>query len=473
MQGAGRSKKPTLFGRFLNGVEAVGNRLPHPITLFALLSLVIILLSALCAALGVSAAGEMVNSKTGEVELQTFRAVSLLDRDGLAYILTNAVSNFTSYAPLGTVLVAMLGVGVAEGSGFISALLKKAAQVTPRALISPMVIFLGVMSNVASDAGYVVLVPIGALMFRAYGRHPVAGLAAAFAGVSGGFSANLIIGTLEPLLCGITNEAVRLVDPNYTVLPTGNLYFMMVSVGLIILLGTLITDYVVEPRLEAFDGESSAEEDIHSLTARENAALRTAGWTLLLMAAGVVLLALPKNSFLRNAETGDLIAGAPLMGGIILIIALFFFVPAVVFGLRSGSFSGEREVCAAMGQAMSAMGGYIALAFVSSQLINYFNYTRARHHSGAARRRGAGSLRNRRDSADAAVHPFLRLSQPVHGVCVGKVDHPRTGLCADVHAARIHPRADPDRLPHRGFLHQPDYSADELLRHDHCICATV
>lgn len=376
MQGAGRSKKPTLFGRFLNGVEAVGNRLPHPITLFALLSLVIILLSALCAALGVSAAGEMVNSKTGEVELQTFRAVSLLDRDGLAYILTNAVSSFTSYAPLGTVLVAMLGVGVAEGSGFISALLKKAAQVTPRALISPMVIFLGVMSNVASDAGYVVLVPIGALMFRAYGRHPVAGLAAAFAGVSGGFSANLIIGTLEPLLCGITNEAVRLVDPNYTVLPTGNLYFMMVSVGLIILLGTLITDYVVEPRLEAFDGESSAEEDIHSLTARENAALRTAGWTLLLMAAGVVLLALPKNSFLRNAETGDLIAGAPLMGGIILIIALFFFVPAVVFGLRSGSFSGEREVCAAMGQAMSAMGGYIALAFVSSQLINYFNYTR-------------------------------------------------------------------------------------------------
>lgn len=124
-----------------------------------------------------------------------------------------------------------------------------------------MVIFLGVMSNVASDAGYVVLVPIGALMFRAYGRHPVAGLAAAFAGVSGGFSANLIIGTLEPLLCGITNEAVRLVDPNYTVLPTGNLYFMMVSVGLIILLCTLITDYVVEPRLEAFDGESSAEED--------------------------------------------------------------------------------------------------------------------------------------------------------------------------------------------------------------------
>ena len=214
MQEAGRSKKPTLFGRFLNGVEAVGNRLPHPITLFALLSLAIILLSALCAALGVSAAGEMVNSKTGEVELQTFRAVSLLDRDGLAYMLTNAVSNFTGYAPLGTVLVAMLGVGVAEGSGFISALLKKAAQVTPRALISPMVIFLGVMSNVASDAGYVVLIPVGALMFRAYGRHPVAGLAAAFAGVSGGFSANLIIGTLEPLLCGITNEAVRLIDPN-------------------------------------------------------------------------------------------------------------------------------------------------------------------------------------------------------------------------------------------------------------------
>ncbi len=373
--GEDNRKKGTWFQRFLNGVEVVGNRLPHPITLFALLALAIILISALCAGLGVSATGQMVNSKTNTIELQTFHAVSLLGREGLAYLLTSAVSNFTGYAPLGTVLVAMLGVGVAEGSGFISALLKKTAQITPRALITPTVVFLGVMSNVASDAGYVVLIPVGALMFQAYGRHPMAGLAAAFAGVSGGFSANLIIGTLEPLLCGITNEAVKLVNPGYTVLPTGNLYFMMVSVGLIVLLGTLVTNHIVEPRFGAYHGDAQ-EEDIRGLTTRETRALRRAGLTLLLLAVGLVLAAIPQESFLRNPQTGDLVAGAPLMNGIILIIAVFFFVPAVVFGLSSGSFSGEKDVCAAMGKAMSSLGSYIALAFISAQFINYFNYTR-------------------------------------------------------------------------------------------------
>lgn len=371
-------KKSSFLNRFLNGIEVVGNRLPHPITLFALLALGICLLSALCAALGVSATGDLVNSATGQVEPQTVRAVSLLTRDGLVYMLTNAVGNFTGYAPLGTVLVAMLGVGVAEGSGFISALLKAAARVTPRALITPVVVLLGVLSNVASDAGYVVLIPVGALMFMAYGRHPMAGLAAAFSGVSGGFSANLIIGTLDPLLVGITNEAVVLVDPTYTVLPTSNLFFMMASVPLVTLLGTIVTDWVVEPRLGAYtppDGGSDPDA-ARTLTPAERRGLAAGGGTLLLMAAGLILLAAPKSSFLRNPQNGSLVDGAPFMGGIIPIIALLFFVPAVVYGLSSGSFSGEKDVCAAMGKAMASLGSYIALAFVAAQFINYFNYTR-------------------------------------------------------------------------------------------------
>jgi len=179
-----KSGKTPLFFRFLNAVEAVGNRLPHPITLFFIFCVAIVIISAVCESLGVSATGELVNSATGMLEPTTVNAVSLANADGAVYMLTNAVNNFTGFAPLGVVLVAMLGVGTAEGSGYVSALLKRTVEITPRRIITPVVIFLGVMSNVASDAGYVVLVPIGALMFAAYGRHPLAGLAAAFSGVS-------------------------------------------------------------------------------------------------------------------------------------------------------------------------------------------------------------------------------------------------------------------------------------------------
>ena len=216
MKAAKAKEKRSLFGRFLNGVERAGNRLPHPITLFAIFTLAVILLSALCAWLGVSATGEVINSQTMELEEQTVEAVSLLSREGVVYMLTSMVKNFTGFAPLGVVLVTMLGVGCAEGSGYLSAVLIKLVKITPRVIVTPMLVFLGVMSNIATDIGYVLLIPIGALVFLAYGRHPLAGLAAAFAGVSGGFSANLLIGALDPLLAGITTEAAGIIAPGYT-----------------------------------------------------------------------------------------------------------------------------------------------------------------------------------------------------------------------------------------------------------------
>lgn len=370
------SKKVSLFGKFLNCVEKAGNKLPHPITLFTLFSAFIIVFSAICAAMGVSATGELVNRTTNTIETTTVTAVSLLNTKGIVYMLTNAVKNFTGFAPLGTVLVAMLGVGVAEGSGYISALLKRTVQMTPKQIITPVVVFLGVMSNVASDAGYVVLIPIGALMFMAYDRHPMAGLAAAFAGVSGGFSANLIIGTLDPMLAGITNEAVKMVDPSYSMNPTGNMFFMMVSTFLITIVGTFVTDRIVEPRLGKYHGNTEDNELVsEDLTPREKKALTVANVTLLLLIAGMIALLIPSNSFLRNPETGSLINGSPFMNSIIVLIALYFFIPAVVFGFLSGKFKSEKDVAASLGSAMSSLGGYIALAFVASQFINYFNYT--------------------------------------------------------------------------------------------------
>lgn len=368
--------RKTLFGRFLNGVENVGNRLPHPITMFGLLAVGIVLISGLCAALGVSATGEMIDSKTMELAEQTVSVVSLMNREGLVYMLTNVVNNFTSFAPLGVVLVTMLGVGCAEGSGYLSAMMKKAVSVTPAVIVTPMLVFLGVMSNVASDIGYVVLIPIGAVVFMAYGRHPMAGLAAAFAGVSGGFSANLLVGTLDPMLSGISTEAARMIRPDYVVTATANWYFMLISTFVIVAVGTFVTDKIVEPRLSA---HRHSGEDVAAATAlgdHERKALRMANLSLLVLVLFIAAVAFPQNSFLRNPENGSLMSASPFMDGLIVIIALLFFVPSIVYGRVAGTYKNEKDICAQLGDNMSAMGGYIALSFAAAQFISYFNYTK-------------------------------------------------------------------------------------------------
>ena len=369
-------EKPSLLNRWLNGLERVGNKLPHPISIFAILVLIVILVSALCEMIGVSATGELVNRSKGVVEEQTVTAVSLLNGEGFVYMITHAISNFTGFAPLGVVLVAMFGIGLLEDSGLIGGTLKCAVEVTPAKLITPVVVFLGVMSNLADAVGYIVLIPIAALMFMAYGRHPLVGMAAAFAGVSGGFSANLLIGTLDPLLCGITNEAVKMVDPTYVVEPTGNWYFMMVSTFLITILGTIITEKVVAPRFGNYSGESEDGFDMaeYKVTEKERKALKVSGLILLVLLVALIAFCLPANSVMR-AEDGTLLGNSPLMEGIIPVITVLFFVPSVVYGFMTGKYTGEKDVCQAMGRAMGSMSSYIALTFVAAQFINYFGYT--------------------------------------------------------------------------------------------------
>lgn len=369
------NQKVSLYNRCLNSIERIGNALPHPVVLFAIFALAIVIISAVCEAMGVSATGNLVSN--GEMAETTVTAVSLLTKDGLAYMFTSAVKNFTTYAPLGMVLVAMLGVGVAEQSGMIDTLLKSVVRVTPKMLLTPMVVFLGVMSNIASDAGYVILIPLGAMVFRACGRHPIAGLAAAFAGVSGGFSANLLIGTLDPLLAGISQTAASIIDPAYKVQVMGNYTFMCVSTFLITIIGTIITDKFVEPRLESFGGELSSEEDtsLMSVTEQEKKALVRAGISALVFAAIIVAACLPADSFFRNAK-GELLGNTPLVDSIVVLIALLFFIPGTVYGLCAGTFKNNNDVANAMSKSMANMGSFLALAFVSAQFINYFSYTK-------------------------------------------------------------------------------------------------
>ncbi|SDJ82657.1 AbgT family transporter [Natronincola ferrireducens] len=365
-------KKRGLFNKFLDMVEVVGNTLPHPVTLFAIFSLAVIIISAIAESAGIKVEFERIIIGSGETEMATVEAVSLLTVDGIRRIFSNAVTNFTSFAPLGTVLVAMLGVGVAEGTGLVQAGLRKLVLSTPQKLITAVVVFAGVMSNVASDAGYVVLVPLGALIFLSFGRHPLAGLAAAFAGVSGGFSANLIVGTLDPLLGGMSEQAAQMYMPGYEVQPTANLYFMIASTFLITIIGTIVTEKIVEPRLGKYTGNKVA--DIQGVSKEESRGLLFAGIAFIVFVIGLLIMTVPQNAILR-AEDGKLLAGSAFMAGLVPIIALFFMIPGIAYGIGAGTVKNDKDIAGFMGKAMSTMGGYLVLAFVAAQFVSYFTWT--------------------------------------------------------------------------------------------------
>jgi aminobenzoyl-glutamate transport protein len=367
------------FQRFLTFVEWLGNLLPHPVTLFALFAFAVILVSGLAGLLDLSVADPRPEGARGRSPSGTIDAVSLMSGDGLRAIVTTLVDNFTGFVPLGTVLVAMLGVGVAESSGMLSALIRSIVLKAPKNLVTVAVVFAGVLSNTASEMGYVVLVPLAGVIFLALGRHPLAGMAAAFAGTSGGYSANLLIGTVDPLLAGITQEAAQLIDPGYTVHAAVNWYFMMASTFLITAVGSWVTVKIVEPRLGRYDSRNADpsvrdEGALEPLTADEARGLRWAGISVLLLGALVALLVVPEGAVLRNPDTGDVL-GSPFLSGIVAFIFVFFLVPGVVYGWATGSVKSDRDVVDGMAAAMSTLGLYIVLVFFAAQFVAYFRMT--------------------------------------------------------------------------------------------------
>jgi aminobenzoyl-glutamate transport protein len=367
------------FARFLRFVEWLGNLLPHPVTLFALFALGVVLLSGLAGWLGWSVPDPRPEGAAGRSATGTIDAVSLLNGAGLRRIVENLVSNFVSFVPLGTVLVAMLGVGVAEASGLLSAGIRAMVLRAPRSLLTTAVVFTGVISNTASEAGYVILVPLAGVIFLAVGRHPIAGMAAAFAGVSGGYSANLLIGTVDPLLAGITQESARLIDPAYTVHPAVNWYFMVASTFLITALGTWVTVRIVEPQLGVYDA-SRAEEGVadqrtmEPLSPSERRGLRWAGLSVLLVSGLIALAVVPEWGVLRNPETGEVL-NSPFLRGMVALIFVFFLVPGVVYGRIVGTMRSDRDVIGGMSGAMSTLGLYIVLVFFAAQFVAFFGWT--------------------------------------------------------------------------------------------------
>jgi aminobenzoyl-glutamate transport protein len=341
---------------WLSRLERLGNRLPHPTLLFVWLCLLLLPVSALVSV----SIPDTAHPLTGD----PLPLRSLLSAEGVRWMLTSMVSNFTGFAPLGIVLVAMLGIGVAEHSGLLGSVLSAIVQRASQRLLVPLVAFSGVLSSIAADAGYVVLIPLAALLFQRAGRSPLTGIAVAFAGVSGGFSANLLLGPIDALLAGISTEAARTLQPDNSVGAAANYWFMLVSTVLVTVVITLMT------RSEQ-SGEPAAPLDQQTTSSRTMLmTLLGLGGYLLAIAA----LTLPNGAPLRHPDTGDLLS-SPFMQGIVIVIALGFAVCGLIFGYSSGTFRNGSDVIRSLEKTMAQLAGYLVLMFFAAQFVAWFNWS--------------------------------------------------------------------------------------------------
>lgn len=419
------SRRGTLQ-RLLDGVERAGNRVPHPVIIFLVLIGLLLVLSHVFYLAGSSVTFEQATvaeqvepsgeELIGDAELQspdpvmedvTVEAQSLLNADGIRFLFTSPVDNFNGFGVVGLIMVAMIGVGLAEEAGLIGAFIKRLVKVTPQRFVTFSIVLLGVLSSIATDAGYLVLIPLAAAVFHSLGRHPLAGLAAAFAGVGGGFGVNLIIGPIDGMLAEITNEAIS--DPAQHVSITGNLYFSIASTIVVTIVATILTEKFIEPRLGRYDeaaelpdgvpaeaagvpvgeshstsstagdpaspGSSGASAGANDLTPEERRGLRWSFWGLIGVTALVLLLTLPPWGPLRNPETGSLVEDSPLMGSIIFLILLYFFVMGLCYGKGAGTIRNSMDVINPMTKTVAGLAGLFFLLLVISQFIAYFNYS--------------------------------------------------------------------------------------------------
>ncbi len=363
----------SMLNRLLNYIEKAGNKLPDPAILFFYLMVFVWILSAILSPIDF---GE-VHPRTGDA----LNINNLLTGAALANFLANMVGTFTGFAPLGIVLVAMLGVGVAEHSGWIDAGLKKMLNSTPKMLVTPMLILIGIVSHTAADAGYVLVIPLGGVIFYAVGRHPLAGIAAAFAGVSGGFSANFIPSGIDPLIMSFTQEAAQILDAEITLNPLNNIYFTGLSSLLIILVGWFITDNIVEPRLVGtkIDGDEEDMPQMEQVSAKESKAFWMGFGAMMVGIVGLIAWAIPADSALRgpdilNPEIMSLTSiKAPLMKSIVPLIFVLLLIPGVVYGFASGKYTTSKDMIDSMSKSMQSMGYYIVMAFFCALFIDAFS----------------------------------------------------------------------------------------------------
>ncbi|MBT8064004.1 MAG: AbgT family transporter [Gammaproteobacteria bacterium] len=351
---------------FLGTVERIGNKLPDPAMLFVGLLFVVWLVSWALSYVSF----DVIDPRSGEALV----IKNLLAGAALTEFTSVMVTNFSHFHPVGVVLVAMLGIGVAEATGFIHTGLRALLNVTSDRFLTPMVIAVGIVSHTAADAGYVLVIPLGGVIFYAAGRHPVAGIAAAFAGVSGGFSASFVPSSIDPLLQGLSQAGARILDPAIELNPLNNYFFTTASSLLIIGVGWLVTSKIIEPRLATtkIDGDADDLLEMRDLQTRERKGLR---WALVSMLAGILILvitALPESSPWRDA--GGQIASfqAPMMRSIVSLIFFLFLVPGIVYGVAAGTVTSSKDVIVGMTKSMNSMAYYLVIMFFIAQFVYAF-----------------------------------------------------------------------------------------------------
>lgn len=357
-------KKKGIVNRFLDGIEKAGNKIPDPIVLFIILMFLILLSSFVAGMLNI----EATNPATGEVIV----AENLLSGDGLVRILTESIDNFSAFPPLGMVLVVMLGIGIAEKTGYFETAMKRVIEVAPRKLIIPTVIFVGIVGNVAGDAGPVILPPIAAMVMLKLGYHPFSGLIMGYAATVGAFSANILLGMTDALAAGFTESGARLVEPDYVANIAMNYYFIAVSAFFLLAIIYVVTKKLTIPRMGTYEGEALDDEP---LTEDKITALKWANISLLLTGLAFLALTVPPNGLLRNPETGSIVNESPFMDSVVFIITIVFFVPGLVYGLKAKTIKNSKDFGSTLSESMASMGSYIVLVFFAAQMLAYFDWS--------------------------------------------------------------------------------------------------
>jgi aminobenzoyl-glutamate transport protein len=399
--------------RMLDFIERVGNKVPHPAILFLALCIGVIVLSQLLAWAGVGATYQVVvpdpqqihaigvggSSLPGEVMpaqppathdyhviTETVKIQGLLTVDGIRYLFTSFVPNFMGFTAMGIILIVMIGVGVAERSGLIAALIRKLVAASSPAALTYIIVFLGIVSSIASDAGYLVLIPLGAAAFLSIGRNPLAGMAAAFAGVAGGFGVNLLVTPTDAVLAEITNESIHIVDPAKSIGITANLWFGIGSTIVLTVLLGFITSRVVEKRLGRYDPSLAPNADASDIQKADDApeiseeldarGLKLAGWWFLGALAVVLAATLPPGAPLRDPATGDIIGNSPFMSSLIVIISLLFLAAGMGYGRGAGTITTSTDAINAITKSWAGLSGLLLLFLLIAQFIAYFNYSK-------------------------------------------------------------------------------------------------
>lgn len=363
-------EKPTLINRFLNIVEKVGNRLPDPSILFFLMCLGLAVLTWIISFFSIT----VKHPGSGD----TIAIKSILSSDGLSMILNDAVKNFSEFPALGLVLAVMLGIGVSEKTGYFDKLMIQVVHKAPKKIIIPVIILVGILGNAAGDAATIVLPPLTAMVFIKLGYHPIAGLAMAYASALGGFSANVMIGMSDALLYAFTEPAAKIVSDNVHVNVAMNWYFIAASIIVLLPAVYWVTMRFVIPRLGTYDASNSdikVDEENKGLTLEENKAVFWANISFFAMIALLIVLAIPQNSFLRNAKTGSLLNDAPIINGVGLIILVLFLVPGLVYGIKMKVFHNSKDLGKMLADSMGSMGSFIVIVFFAAQLLAFLEWS--------------------------------------------------------------------------------------------------